>query len=227
MHRASTRQAELDAQILRERRIGRRLIGAPEAYTALGERPGRALLGGIVAGAVIALVVAVVAAAGSARDARQGAGRARTPPAAPATAPAVPPGATTAPPGVGQAAPGGTAPAQRAAAPGATTADGQPQPQLATAVSVGPAAVACRASADEIEVTVLFTEDGVLGRVELTGIPSGCVGREVRVSVLGEGGAELDSRVFVPQEPGSLGVGGWRARPLTRAALRQVVVEIL
>src|SRR5574341_2080350 len=204
MHRASTRQAELDARVLRERRIARRLLNEPETYTAMAERPARALLGGTVASLVIALVVAVVAAAGSARSARGGDERARVSSAA-------------------------SSAATSSTAPSATTAtivaDGG---SLPTAVSVSQAAPACRARAAEIEVIPLFAQGGGLRRVELDGLDPGCVGLEVRVSVRARDGAELDSRVFVLSRAGSIGVGSWpRDPPLRRAEIGEVVVEIL
>src|SRR5262245_13778728 len=200
MHRASTRQAELDARVLRERRIARRLLNEPETYTAMAERPARALLGGTVASLVIALVVAVVAAAGSARSARGGDERAR-----PSSA------------GTSSTVPSATA--------ATTVADGGVLP---TAVSVSQAAPACRARAAEIEVIPLFAQGGGLRRVELDGLDPGCVGLQVRVSVRAQDGAELDSRAFVLSRAGSTSVGSWpRDPPLRRAEIGEVVVEIL
>jgi hypothetical protein len=242
MHRPSTRQADLDARVQRERRIGRRLLSAPETYTALAERPGRALLGGTVASLVIAMVVAVVAAAGSARAARgpQG-GRdrgSRSTPVTTATSPSGPSAASS-----GASIPGAAAPAGAAAGPesggkvdSASTGSGQgpgasgggSAGRLPTVVSVSPSARACRAAADGIDVTPLFSEDGLLRRVELDGLAPGCVGREIRVSVRATDGAELAAQVFELQAAGTVGVGHWpRDPPLGRAALGEVAVEIL
>jgi hypothetical protein len=196
MHRASTRQADLDARILRERRIGRRLLGAPETYTALAERPGRALLGGAVASLVVAVVVAVVAAAGAA-------GAART-----ARQVGVPSTATPTPP---------------VTAGGVVAGRGA----LPVVVSVSPEAAACRAGEAGIEVVPLFTGDGLLGRVELDGFAPGCVGRDVRLSLVGVDGGELASRVFVLQGGGPRSVSFRDARPLPREALGQVVLAVL
>jgi len=254
MHRASTRQADLDARILRQRRIGRLLLGAPETYTALADRPGRALLGGAVASLVVVMVVGVVAAAGSARTARRADGQARQPPGAAALAAATP---TTTPKGTGAGpttggGPGtGTGTGTGAGAgggfgapggqdqgvldhggqdpeqdPGGQLADGRGSGGLPVVVSVQPSAgPACLAGEDGIEVVPLFTEDGVLGRVELSGFAEGCVGRDVRVAVLGPDGAELDSRPFVLGGVGPLSVT-WRERPLRRDALGRIVVEV-
>jgi hypothetical protein len=221
MHRASTRQAELDARVLRERRIGRRLLDEPETYTAMAERPARALLGGTVASLVVVLVVAVVAAAGSARTARRGEERARGSSAA--TAP------SRANPGAAPSTPAPSTTAATTVAGGTADPDaGLPAGVLPTVVSVDPAAAACQAREAEIEVIPLFTQAGALRRVELDGLDPGCVGREMRVSVRAPDGAELGSQAFVLTRAGWLGVGNWqRDPPLRRAQIGEVVVEIL
>jgi hypothetical protein len=285
VHRASNRQAELDAQVLRERRIGRRLLAAPETYTALAARPGRAMLGGLVVSAVIALVVSVIGVAGSARagrqpDARAGARPATTRVTAPPTttpdrnagagsggAESLPatvvfgpqaeaceadvrapdPGETGASglgaggtdgggsgaggsgaggtdgsdlgsgtPGAGRADAGATG-----ATPGAATGAGAVRAQAQGIAQVG-------VGDTSIEVVPLFTAEEVLWRVELAGFEPGCFGRDIRVTVLGGGGAELESRPFVVPESRTFSIGGWQKEgPLPRGELAGLRVEIL
>jgi hypothetical protein len=232
VHRASNRQAELDAQVLRERRIGRRLLAAPETYTALAARPGRAMLGGLVVSAVIALVVSVIGVAGSARAGRQPDARAG---ARPATTRVTAPPTTTPDRNAGAGSGGAESlPATvvfgpqaeaceadvRAPDPGETGAGAvRAQAQGIAQVGVGDTS---------IEVVPLFTAEEVLWRVELAGFGPACFGREIRVTALGVGGAELASRPFVLPESGSFSIGRWREQPeVSRKDLAGLRVEIL
>jgi hypothetical protein len=229
VHRASNRQAELDAQVLRERRIGRRLLAAPETYTALAARPGRAMLGGLVVSAVIALVVSVIGVAGSARAGRQPDARAGARPAT--TRATAPP--TTVPdrdPGAGS---GGTGslPATVSFGPQAEACAAEVRaPDPGETGAGGPAAGGTPVGVEDtsIEVVPLFTAEEVLWRVELAGFEPGCFGRDIRVTVLGGGGAELESRPFVVPESRTFSIGGWQKEgPLPRGELAGLRVEIL
>jgi hypothetical protein len=193
MHRPSTPQAELDARVLRERRIGQRLIDPPDSYTALGRRPGRALLGGLVVSLVVAMVVAVISVAGAARAAKQRQDQAATV----VTETTVP--ATTAPAGDGD---------------------------VLTSISVGPEAAVCEASQEEIAIVPLFTQKGLLDRVEVAGLAEECVGLQMRLAVLGLNGAEVASRELVVEQAGSLSFDGLGQEFLVREEIGEVSVEV-
>jgi hypothetical protein len=201
MYRTSTRQAELDARVLRERRIGQRLIDPPDSYTALGRRPGRALLGGLVVSLFVAMVVAVVSVAGAARAAKQRQDQANNASATTVVTETTVPATT------------------------ALTGDGE----IPTSISVGPEAAACEASQEEIAIVPLFTQEGLLERIELAGLPPGCVGREILLSVLGLDGVELASRELVAERAESLSVGDWsqEQQPVRREEIGEIRVEIL
>jgi hypothetical protein len=195
MHRPSVRQAELDARVLRERRIGQRLLDMSETYTTLGRRPGRALLGGLVVSLVVAMVVAVISVAGATRAAQQRQEQASNTSATTVVT------ATTAP-----------------------TWDGE----VPTSISVSSEAAACAASHEEIAIVPLFTQEGLLERIELTSLPPGCVGREMLLSVLGLDGVELDSQELAVEQAGSLSVGDWsQEQPVRREEISEILVEIL
>jgi len=118
--------------VLRERRIGLRLLAAPETYTALGRRPGRALLGGLVLSLVVAMVVAVISVAGAARASKQRQDQANNASATTVVTETTMP-ATTAP-----------------------TWNGE----VPTSISVSPEAAACEASKEKIAIVPLFTQEG-------------------------------------------------------------------
>ncbi len=66
----------------------------------------------------------------------------------------------------------------------------------------------------------------MLDRVEVVGLVEGCVGLQVRLSVLGLDGVELASRELVVAQAGSLSVDGLGQEFLAREEIGEIRVEI-
>jgi hypothetical protein len=217
MYRASTRQAALDARTAQRRRVQSLLMGAPDPYTTIGERPGRALLAGVGVGVLIAVVLSVITMAGVARQTARAkeqaaaATRAAAAPSATTARPAAPP-ATSATP----AAEGVT----RDETGAATGADGEP---VVVAVVVRDGAAACQREVADMDVEPRFA-DGILRSIQVSGFGPGCAGRTGSIRVLGPGEDELAARTF-DAVPG-LGerVSGWDG--LQRDQIDRIVVAV-
>jgi hypothetical protein len=198
VYRASQRQAALDAQALRRAKVERLLLGAPEPYTNLGGRPGRALVAGTVLGLVVVLVLGVFAVAAGARAAQQAKQRA------------------------GQA-PATTAPARQAAhgqASGAVTAE----PIVATVVAG--AGGSCLDDPAAVSVRPAFAAGGRLDRVELSGLTAACVGRTAELALVGAGGERVAVRRFRVGAPGRLVVRDWSDPVVDRSQVDRVTLAV-
>jgi hypothetical protein len=222
MYRASTRQAALDARTAQRRRVQSLLMGAPDPYTSIGERPGRALLAGVGVGVLIAVVLSVITMAGVARQAAKEKEQA----AAATRAAAAPPAATARPgtPPVTGAAPAaeGVTRDDSGAVTGGTggSADGEP---VVVAVVVRDGAAACQREATEMDVEPRFT-GGLLRSIQVSGFGPGCAGRTGSIRVLGPGDEELAARSFEAVQGLGERVSGWDG--LRRDQIDRIVVAV-